>query len=186
MQVRPTDVAGVVVIEPQVHADHRGFFLETYQKQRYRAAGIHGDFVQDNHSKSRRNTLRGLHYQLPRPQGKLLWVVYGEVYDVVVDLRQDSPTFGRWTGVTLSASNRHQVFAPPGMAHGFCVLSDVAEVVYKCTEYYHPEQEHVLRWDDEELAIEWPTQTPIVSDRDGNGLAFRDARYYDPTTIPWH
>jgi dTDP-4-dehydrorhamnose 3,5-epimerase len=179
MDVHSTDVEGVIWIEPQIYGDHRGFFFESYQKQRYWDAGILAEFVQDNHSRSRQNTLRGLHYQRPYPQGKLLWVIMGEVYDVVVDLRHDSPTFGQWTGLHLSASNRRQLYAPPGMAHGFCVLSEVAEVIYKCTDYYRPDYERVLRWDDQDLAIDWPVDSPILSERDRNGLAFSEAPYYE-------
>jgi dTDP-4-dehydrorhamnose 3,5-epimerase len=175
--VATTDVAGVLVIEPVVHRDARGFFLETWHAERYAAAGIDAGFVQDNHSRSARGTLRGLHYQVEQLQGKLVRTVAGEVYDVAVDLRRGSPTFGRWTGVTLSDRDHRQLWIPPGCAHGFYVTSESADVVYKCTAPYAPEHERVIRWDDPELAIAWPLAggAPLLSPRDAAGLAFRDA-----------
>jgi dTDP-4-dehydrorhamnose 3,5-epimerase len=175
--VATTDVAGVLVSEPVVHRDARGVFLETWHAERYAAAGIDAGFVQDNHSRSARGTLRGLHYQVERLQGKLVRTVAGEVYDVAVDLRRGSPTFGRWTGVTLSDRDHRQLWIPPGCAHGFYVTSESADVVYKCTAPYAPEHERVIRWDDPELAIAWPLagKAPLLSPRDAAGLAFRDA-----------
>lgn len=166
MQVRETGLAGALVIEPRVFRDARGFFLETYHAERYAAAGILGPFVQDNHSHSTRGTLRGLHFQWRRPQGKLLRVIEGEIFDVALDIREDSPTFGRWVAVTLSADNFLQFFVPPGFAHGFCVTSAVAQVEYKCTELYDPEGEGGVAWDDPELAIPWPTRDIVLSPRD--------------------
>lgn len=166
MRVRETPLAGAVIIEPRVFHDPRGFFLETYHAARYAEAGIHGPFVQDNHSRSQRDTLRGLHFQWRRPQGKLVRVIEGAIFDVALDIREDSPTFGRWVGVTLSAENFRQFYVPPGFAHGFCVVSEVAEVEYKCTDVYDPEGEGGIAWDDPGLAIPWPTRTPLLSARD--------------------
>lgn len=179
MRVRQTDIPGVLLIEPLVHGDERGFFMETYQKQRYWDAGVAYEMVQDNHSRSRKGTLRGLHYQVNRPQGKLLRVVAGEIFDVAVDLRRKSPTFGRWTSARLSEGNRYQFFVPPGMAHGFCVLSDFAELEYKCTDVYFPEYERSLAWDDPTLAIGWPVKDPLLSKRDSRGSAFGSDPYYE-------
>lgn len=162
----PTTIAGVIQIEPEVFRDSRGFFLETFHAEKYAAGGIATVFVQDNHSSSVRNTLRGLHLQWHKPQGKLVRVVRGEIWDVAVDLRRDSRTFGRWTAATLSADNFHQLYLPPGCAHGFCVLSDVAEVQYKCTELYDPQDEVGIAYDDPVLAIPWPVTDPILSLRD--------------------
>lgn len=179
MKVLPSEIPGVVLIEPQVFEDHRGCFLETYRKDRYLAAGIPGEFVQDNHSRSGYGALRGLHYQIEHPQGKLCWVVAGEVFDVAVDLRRSSPTFGRWNGVRLSAANRRQIYLPPGLAHGFCVVSELAEFVYKCSDYYHPEDERTLLWNDPDLAIHWPIDTPLLSDKDRRGLRLAQAPCYE-------
>jgi dTDP-4-dehydrorhamnose 3,5-epimerase len=166
----PTDVPGVIVIEPQVFRDARGFFLETFHAGKYAVAGIPTLFVQDNHSSSVRNTLRGLHLQWQKPQGKLVRVVRGEIWDVAVDLRRESPSFGRWAAATLSADNFRQLYVPPGCAHGFCVLSDVAEVQYKCTELYDPHDEVGVAYNDPALAISWPVSEPILSPRDqGHG-----------------
>jgi len=162
----PTELPGVVVIEPDVHRDGRGYFLETYHAEKYRAGGIDGPFVQDNHSRSERGTLRGLHLQLSRPQGKLIRVVEGEIFDVAVDVRRGSPTFGRWVGVTLSAETFRQCYVPPGFAHGFCVMSTVAQVEYKCTDLYDPSSEIGIPWNDPALAIAWPISSPILSNRD--------------------
>jgi dTDP-4-dehydrorhamnose 3,5-epimerase len=161
-----TDIPGVLVIEPEVFADGRGFFMETYHAARYREHGIEGPFVQDNHSRSVAGTLRGLHLQVRRPQGKLVRVIEGEVYDVCVDVRRGSPTFGRWVGVTLSAENVRQCYVPPGFAHGFCVLTQVAQVEYKCTDVYDPGGEVGVAWNDPALAIPWPVREPILSARD--------------------
>jgi dTDP-4-dehydrorhamnose 3,5-epimerase len=161
-----TDLPGVLVIEPDVHQDPRGFFLETYHAAKYREGGIEAPFVQDNHSRSVRGTLRGLHLQPGRPQGKLIRVIEGEIYDVAVDVRRRSPTFGRWVAVTLSAENFKQCYVPPGFAHGFCVLSPDAQVEYKCTDLYEPAGEIGVAWNDPTLAIPWPIARPLLSDRD--------------------
>jgi dTDP-4-dehydrorhamnose 3,5-epimerase len=166
VRVVPTELPGVLVIEPHVHRDGRGFFLETYHADRYRGHGIPGPFVQDNRSCSTAGTLRGLHLQLARPQGKLIHVVDGEVFDVSVDVRRGSPTFGRWVSVILSAENFRQVYVPPGFAHGFCVLSPLAQLEYKCTEPYDPRSEIGIVWNDPTLAIQWPVADPLLSDRD--------------------
>ncbi|HTM04520.1 MAG TPA: dTDP-4-dehydrorhamnose 3,5-epimerase [Vicinamibacterales bacterium] len=169
-----TDLPGVILIEPQVFRDARGFFLETFHAGKYAAAGIPTKFLQDNQSSSVKNTLRGLHLQWRKPQGKLVRVVRGEVWDVAVDLRRDLPTFGRWTAVMLSANNFHQLYIPPGCAHGFCVLSNVAEVEYKCTEFYDPADEVGIAYDDPELAIPWPVQAPLLSVRDQHHPTLRE------------
>lgn len=166
MQVKTTHLPGVRIIEPKVFDDERGFLLESYHTRRYVEAGIPGYFVQDNHSRSRRGVLRGLHYQRSYPQGKLVWVTRGEVFDVAVDIRQGSPTFGCWVGVTLSEENHRQLYIPPGFAHGFCVLSDTADLLYKCTDFYHPEDERGILWCDPDLGIDWPVMTPILSKKD--------------------
>ncbi len=181
MKVTPTRLKEVLVVEPAVHGDERGFFLESWHQERYLASGIPADFVQDNHSRSAQGTLRGLHYQLGRPQGKLVRVVAGEVFDVAVDLRKSSPTFGRWAGEVLSAGNHRQLWIPPGFAHGFYVLSESADLLYKCTEYYNPDDDRALRWDDPELAIEWPLlkgPEPLLSARDTAAPGLRSAPVY--------
>jgi dTDP-4-dehydrorhamnose 3,5-epimerase len=162
----PTGVAGVVLVIPDVHRDARGFFVETYHATRYAAGGIDGVFVQDNHSRSERGTLRGLHLQVARPQGKLVRAASGAIWDVAVDLRPGSPTFRQWTAAVLSADNFHQLYVPPGCAHGFCVTSDIADVHYKCTELYDRADETGLAYDDPALGIAWPAAAPILSDRD--------------------
>lgn len=166
MRVLPTELPGVVIIEPDVHRDGRGFFLETYHADRYRDHGIPGPFVQDNHSQSVAGTLRGLHLQLRRPQGKLIRVVEGEVFDVAVDVRRGSPTFGRWVSVTLTADNFRQCYVPPGFAHGFCVVSPIAQLEYKCTDLYDPASEIGIAWNDPAIGISWPVTDPILSQRD--------------------
>jgi dTDP-4-dehydrorhamnose 3,5-epimerase len=167
MNIIQTALAGVIIIEPKVFGDERGFFLETFQDKRYReVAGIQESFVQDNHSHSARGVLRGLHFQRRRPQGKLVFVTQGEVFDVAVDIRPDSPTFGQWAGVILSAANHRQFYVPPGCAHGFCVLSESADFQYKCTDYYDPQDEGCIRWDDPAIAIEWPIKNPTLSAKD--------------------
>jgi dTDP-4-dehydrorhamnose 3,5-epimerase len=166
MRVVLTDLPGVLIVEPEVFTDGRGFFMETYHAARYREHGIDGPFLQDNHSRSVAGTLRGLHLQVRRPQGKLVRVIEGEVYDVSVDVRRGSPTFGRWVGVTLTAENVRQCYVPPGFAHGFCVLTPVAQVEYKCTDVYDPGGEVGVAWDDPALAIPWPVREPMLSDRD--------------------
>jgi dTDP-4-dehydrorhamnose 3,5-epimerase len=162
----PSSLPGVVIIEPDVYKDARGFFVETYHAEKYRAGGIEGPFVQDNHSRSVRGTLRGLHLQLRHPQGKLIRVIDGEIYDVAVDVRRNSPKFGSWVGVTLSADNFRQCYIPPGFAHGFYVVSDEAQVEYKCTDIYDPASEIGIAWNDPAIGITWPTRSPILSERD--------------------
>ena len=166
MRVVPTSIPGLVVIEPDVFRDARGFFLETYHQARYAAAGIPGPFVQDNHSYSARGTLRGLHLQVKRPQGKLVRAVDGEMFDVAVDVRRGSPTFGRAAQVVLSGENFKQLYVPPGFAHGFCVVSDRVHVEYKCTDVYDPADELTVAWDDPALAIPWPAVEPVLSAKD--------------------
>jgi dTDP-4-dehydrorhamnose 3,5-epimerase len=181
MQVRPTAIPDVVLVEPQVFGDARGFFFESFNRRKLEArVGRPLEFVQDNHSRSGRNVLRGLHYQLPHPQGKLVRVVLGEVFDVAVDLRRGSPTFRRWVGEVLSAENKRQMWVPEGFAHGFLVLSDAAEFLYKTTDYYHPEADHCVRWDDPDLAIAWPLAgaTPVVASKDAAGGRLADAPLY--------
>lgn len=169
------EIPGLLIIEPKVFGDARGFFMETWNQRRYREAGLEADFVQDNISFSRRGTLRGLHFQNPNPQGKLLQVLQGEVFDVAVDVRRSSPTFGRWHGLALSAENKRQFYIPPGFAHGFVVTSDTALFHYKCTEFYSPGDEMALRWDDPDVGIEWPIAAPLLSQRDAGGLRLREA-----------
>jgi dTDP-4-dehydrorhamnose 3,5-epimerase len=179
--VTPTSIRDVLLVEPVVHGDHRGFFVETWHEARYTAAGIPGPFVQDNHSRSTKHTLRGLHYQVGQPQGKLVRVAGGAVFDVAVDLRRASPTFGHWVGAVLSDENHHQLWVPPGFAHGFYVLSDRAELIYKCTALYAAELDRALRWDDPELGIEWPltgAAPPLLSAKDGAAPGLRDAEVY--------
>lgn len=174
MNVTRCDIAGLLIIEPKVFGDARGFFLETWNEQRYHEAGLDLSFVQDNLSRSRRGTLRGLHFQNPNSQGKLVYVIEGEVFDVAVDLRQRSPTFGRWHGLRLSAENRLQFFVPPGFAHGFAVLSETALFAYKCTDFYSPKDELTLRWDDPEVGVQWPVSEPVLSEKDKRGLRLRE------------
>jgi dTDP-4-dehydrorhamnose 3,5-epimerase len=171
----PTAIQDVVVVEPVVHGDHRGYFMETWHVGKFRDAGLDPTFVQDNHSGSARNTLRGLHYQIERPQGKLVRAVVGEIFDVAVDLRRSSPTYGKWVGVTLSAANRLQVWIPKGFAHGYYVTGEGAEVAYKCTDLYVAEHERTLRWDDPTIGISWPlgSEPPVISAKDAAGLAFQ-------------
>lgn len=166
LTIHETPIPGVLLVEPRVFEDARGFFLEGYHAERYRAHGIAASFVQDNHSHSRRGVLRGLHFQRRHPQGKLVACVRGVVYDVVVDLRKNSPTFGRPHGVRLSDAQPRQLWVPPGLAHGFCVLSDEADVLYKCTDYYRPDDEGGLVWDDPDLGIAWPVAAPLLSEKD--------------------
>ncbi len=175
MQVTPTAIADVLLIEPRVFGDARGFFYESFNAGAFvQATGVQLGFVQDNHSKSARGVLRGLHYQSQRPQGKLVRVVSGEVFDVAVDIRPQSPTYGQWVGEILSAGNHRQLWIPPGLAHGFLVLSDTAEFLYKTTDYYAPEFERCLAWNDPTLSIEWPLQgaAPLVSAKDAAGHVF--------------
>ena len=178
MKVTPLALPDVLLLEPQVHGDARGFFVESYNRRTFaRATGLDVDFVQDNHSRSARHVLRGLHYQLPpAAQGKLVRVLHGEIYDVAVDLRRSSPTFGRWIGQRLDAAGFQQLWIPPGFAHGFIALSDHADIAYKTTAHYHPELERVLAWNDPHLAIAWPLHghPPITSPRDAAGQAWAD------------
>ncbi|HID97212.1 MAG TPA: dTDP-4-dehydrorhamnose 3,5-epimerase [Thermodesulfobacteriaceae bacterium] len=166
MNIIRTGLPGVIILEPLVFGDHRGFFLESFHARRYREAGIRESFVQDNHSRSRRGVLRGLHFQLEHPQGKLVYVSSGEVFDVAVDIRRGSSTFGKWFGTVLSDSNHRQMYIPPGFAHGFCVLSETVDFLYKCTDYYYPEDEGGVLWNDPDIGIEWPLGSPILSEKD--------------------
>ena len=168
MKILNTEIDGVRIIENKFFGDHRGGFMETYQRRRYAENGIDVDFVQDNFSFSRRGTLRGLHFQQPRGQAKLVQVFQGEVFDVAVDIRQGSPTFGRWTGAVLSAQNRLQMFVQEGFAHGFCVLSETAQFTYKCSDYYAPDCEAGISWCDPTLAISWPIRDVVLSEKDAN------------------
>ena len=167
MRIIETSLPGVLIIEPKIFPDARGFFVESYQRERYQSMGIVPEFVQDNLSFSSRGVLRGVHCQNPHPQGKLVQVLQGEVWDVAVDMRRSSPQFGQWTAVTLSSETKNQFYLPPGFAHGFCVLSETALFAYKCTDYYHPGAEVGFRWDDPEVGIAWPMQAPILSEKDG-------------------
>ncbi len=176
MEIARTPLDGVLLIKPKIWGDARGFFVETWQRDRYAKAGIPADFVQDNHSRSRKHILRGLHFQKNYPQGKLVSVSLGEVFDVVVDIRPDSPTRGQWYGAVLTGENQHQLWVPPGMAHGFCVLSDIAHFHYKCTEFYHPEDEGAIRWNDPDIAIAWPVAEPVVSAKDAAAPFWREMR----------
>jgi len=183
----PTDLPGVLLVEPDVHRDARGFFLETYQLEKYRALGIRETFVQDNHSSSVAGTLRGLHLQVGRDQAKLIRVLRGTVCDVAVDVRKGSPTFGRWVAITLSADDFRQCFIPKGFAHGFAVLSETAEIEYKCSDVYHPPSEIGIAWNDPSLGIVWPIERPILSSRDSANPpldAVRDRLpVFDPTDL---
>jgi dTDP-4-dehydrorhamnose 3,5-epimerase len=182
MQFEPTAIRDVVLIRPRVFGDARGFFLETYQAQKYAPAGVPAPLVQDNLSGSRQGVLRGLHYQVQRPQGKLVSVVVGKVFDVAVDLRRSSPSFGKWVGVYLSAEERTQMWIPPGFAHGFYVVSPWAEVAYKVTDFYCPELERTVRWDDPTLDIHWPVpagQQPTLSPKDAQGVPLAAAEQFD-------
>jgi dTDP-4-dehydrorhamnose 3,5-epimerase len=179
MKAIQTPLSGVLILEPKVFGDSRGFFLESYNENVMAELGIQERFVQDNHSYSERNVVRGLHYQICHPQGKLVRVAAGEILDVAVDLRQSSPSFGKWHGVTLSGENYRMLWVPPGFAHGFRVLSDGAHVLYKATDLYHPECERTLAWNDPEVAIDWQLDgVPIVSAKDAHGVSFRDAEKY--------
>lgn len=182
MKFIPTDIPEVLIVQPQVFIDDRGFFLESYQKQKFSCAGVSYEFVQDNHSSSHQYTLRGLHYQVSHTQGKLVRVVIGEIFDVAVDLRRSSPDFGKWVGVNLSSENKHQLWIPPGFGHGFLALSNRADVIYKTTDYFDPQGERCIRWDDPDLAIDWPIskgRTPIVSKKDGSAPFFQEAEVFE-------
>ncbi len=176
MQLIPCDIPGPMVIEPRVHGDPRGFFLESWNAESFRKAGLDLDFVQDNHSRSQKGVLRGLHFQNPGAQGKLVRVVSGAVFDVAVDLRRSSPNFGRWIGVELSAQNKRMLWVPEGFAHGFLTLEPDTDFLYKCTTPYAPEHEHTLAWDDPQVGVEWPVEgiEPLVSDKDRQGMALAD------------
>ena len=182
MQIIDTALDDVKIIEPRVFGDDRGFFLESWNRAAFEAAGLPGKFVQDNHSRSSQGVLRGLHYQLKQPQGKLVRVTVGEVYDVAVDMRRSSAQFGKWVGVVLSAENKRQLWVPPGFAHGFYVMSASADFQYKCTDYYAPESERSLLWNDPAVGIEWPLvdgQPPQLADKDAAGQVFADCDAYD-------
>ncbi|MCK5844497.1 MAG: dTDP-4-dehydrorhamnose 3,5-epimerase [Victivallales bacterium] len=168
MNIVKCEIEGPLIIEPDVFGDERGFFMETYNKSKYAKFGIDVEFVQDNHSRSAKGVLRGLHYQINPGQEKLVRVLFGEVFDVVVDIRRKSPTFGRWFGVRLSAENKRQFYVPRGFAHGFCVLSEFADFAYKCGDYYSPKDERGIAWDDPDIRIDWPVERPILSERDKN------------------
>ncbi|NVJ00279.1 dTDP-4-dehydrorhamnose 3,5-epimerase [Myxococcus sp. AM009] len=175
MKVTPLELPDVLLLEPKVFGDDRGFFMEMFHAARFAAVGIPGPFVQDNYSRSAKGTLRGLHFQEPQAQGKLVQVLAGAVYDVAVDVRRGSPTFGQWVAVELSADNRRQLWIPPGFAHGFCVVSDSADFHYKCTALYAPETERSVAWDDPDLAIAWPVSEPLLSPKDARAPRLRDA-----------
>jgi dTDP-4-dehydrorhamnose 3,5-epimerase len=179
MRIEPTAIPDVLLVEPDVHGDARGFFFESYNRRALSAAGIDAEFVQDNHSRSRRGVLRGLHYQIQHPQGKLVRVAEGEVFDVAVDLRRRSPTFGRHVAMTLSAANRRMLYVPPGFAHGFIVTSESADFLYKTTDYWHPEHERTLLWNDRALGIAWPAGIePILAAKDVAGVPLASAECY--------
>jgi dTDP-4-dehydrorhamnose 3,5-epimerase len=181
MKFEPLAIPDVLLITPQVFGDNRGFFMETWRQKIFTEAGIDAVFVQDNHSLSAQGTLRGLHYQIKKPQGKLVRVMAGEVFDVAIDLRRSSETFGQWAGERLSAENKKMLWVPPGFAHGFYVISDRAEFIYKCTDYYAPEYERSIRWDDPEVGIDWPLvngKQPLLADKDRSAIDFAGAEYY--------
>lgn len=182
MQITPTTIPGVVKIQPRIFEDERGFLFESYQSRLFKKQGIGVKFVQDNHVGSKQGVLRGLHYQIQHAQGKLVRVAVGKIFDVAVDLRQRSPTFGHWVGAELSAENKAQLWIPPGFAHGYYTLSDWTEVLYKVTDFYAPVWERTLLWNDPDLAIDWPIsegKTPIISDKDASADPFRHAEYYE-------
>ena len=180
MEIIPTEIPDVLILEPTVYGDERGFFYESFnQKLWNEATGMNMAFVQDNHSRSAKNVLRGLHYQIQHPQGKLVRATAGEIYDVVVDIRRDSPSFGQWVGVTLSAENKRQLWVPEGFAHGFVVVSEMAEVLYKTTDYWYPEFERSIIWNDPKLAVEWPLSgEPVLAKKDAAGLSFDAAEIF--------
>ncbi len=180
MKITASNIPDILVFEPTIYCDDRGYFMETWRQSVFDEQGIDAGFVQDNQSNSNRGTLRGLHYQLNRPQGKLARVVSGEVFDVAVDLRKSSAYFGRWIGILLSAENKKQLWIPPGFAHGFYVMSDSAELLYKCTDYYDPEDDHSLLWNDETVGIDWPLldSKPLLSDKDKNAPRLLEATVY--------
>jgi len=180
MKVQVTRIPGVLIVEPVVFGDDRGYFMESFNEREMRSIGIDAHFVQDNHSRSARNVLRGLHYQINQPQGKLVRVVNGKIYDVAVDIRRNSPTFGKWVGVELSAENKRMFWLPPGIAHGFVVLSDSTDFLYKATDYYAPKSERTILWSDPDLGIEWPLAgQPILSAKDAAGKSFDEAEVFE-------
>lgn len=182
MKFTQTAIPDVLIISPSVHSDDRGFFMETYRENLFQKAGIATRFVQDNHSRSRHATLRGLHYQIRHPQGKLVRVILGEIFDVAVDLRRNSGTFGKWVGVHLNAEDSEQMWIPPGFAHGFYVLSEWAEVLYKASDYYAPQMERTLLWNDPQVGINWPLAggvDPLISEKDARGTPLSQAALYD-------
>lgn len=181
MKVVETELPGVLIVEPDRFGDDRGYFQEIWHASRYRDAGIAGPFVQDNLSLSRHGVLRGLHFQNPNAQGKLVYVLRGEVFDVAVDVRAGSPTFGKWTGATLSGDNGRQLYVPAGFAHGFCVTGDHALFAYKCTDFYNPGTEGTVRWDDPAIGIDWPISEPVVSEKDAAASSLTDL---DPARLP--
>lgn len=181
MNVITTELDGVLILEPKVFGDARGFFMETWNEERYIKAGIADRFVQDNMSMSSRGVLRGLHFQNPNQQGKLVQVAVGEVYDVAVDIRYGSPTFGKWVGVTLSEENRRQIYVPPGFAHGFCVMSDTALFIYKCTDVYNPRAEYSVLWNDPDIGIKWPVDNPVLANKDAGATRLKD---FDTSVLP--
>lgn len=184
MNVTATELPGVLVIEPKVFADPRGFFKETFQRKRYVEAGIAAEFVQDNISRSCRGTLRGLHFQKEHPQAKLVQALSGRIFDVAVDLRRKSPHFGKWVAAELSDENHRQIYIPPGFAHGFCVLSDTADLFYKCTDYYYPQHERTLLWNDPSVGIRWPLEVdPILSDKDRRGTALAGLECFEDLAV---
>jgi dTDP-4-dehydrorhamnose 3,5-epimerase len=179
MHFQPTGIPDVILVQPRIFEDARGAFMETYHQRKFADGGIDAQFVQDNFSRSIRGTLRGLHYQIRQPQGKLVRIVSGEIFDVAVDLRRGSPTFGRWVGETLNAENPRMIYVPPGFAHGFCVLSESADIMYKCTDFYAPEYERTLLWNDPDVGIRWPIdERPLLSEKDRRGSFLADAECY--------
>lgn len=175
MEIIDLPLTGLKLIRPRLFPDQRGYFLETWQKTKLANLGFSERFVQDNLSFSRRGVLRGLHYQYPTWQGKLVLAVEGEIFDVVVDIRSDSPTFGKWYGITLNAQTHEQLYVPPGFAHGFCVLSETARVLYRCTQFYAPSEEYTLLWNDPDIGIEWPIKQPLLAEKDAQGKRLKDA-----------
>lgn len=184
MKFTPLDIPEVILVEPDVHRDPRGFFLETYHRRKYQEGGIREVFVQDNRSRSVRGTLRGLHAQRQKPQGKLVQAIAGEIFDVAVDVRRGSPTFGRWVSAVLSGESFRQLYVPVGFVHGFCVLSETAEVEYKVTDFYAPEDEMTVAWDDPEIAVAWPIQDPVVSEKDRRGRRLAEILHLLPEYEP--
>jgi len=181
MKFTPTKIPDVILVEPDVFGDNRGFFMETWHAGKFADGGITADFVQDNQSRSAQGILRGLHYQIQKPQGKLVRVLGGEIFDVVVDLRKNLATFGQWVGMHLSEENKKMLWIPPGFAHGFYVISQQADFFYKCTDFYRPEFERAIRWDDPDLAIDWPLidgNPPVLAHKDETAVSFKDAEYY--------